>query len=388
MSFENHLYWSVNYVRREVTVVLRDGTKHQRPLSDLDLPENRQIEATIFDHENWWIHTLTTRGDWIINLGYNAETGDAAPSVPTVYLDQNKWRLVAEALIAPQRPIDEERVAALELARLAFDGQVVLPISIGHLLETYGLYGDRRYEVGVTIARLTHGWQMRNPIDVWQYEAVAALSLHTGRELPPSWAGRSIITTQPGAWDGHPDFGLGRPLPPTIATLMQMLRDSAVLVDLLLDPEHLRTKKPEFWAAHHTGISKQIAKVPGGKEQRRRTARRRYWNENIGYYRAASKLLGLNEVPLVSDKDLPGLLSSTPMVRYLSELFVVRFLNPQSRWVPNDLIDLLHLACAAGHCDFVVGEARTVSDLSQIQRSYGDEITVFRSLAEAVSALG
>ena len=50
-----------------------------------------------------------------------------------------------------------ERRAAQDLIRLATDGGIVLPLSMGHMLETAGLHTDRRYEVGVAMAQLAGG---------------------------------------------------------------------------------------------------------------------------------------------------------------------------------------------------------------------------------------
>ena len=50
-----------------------------------------------------------------------------------------------------------ERRAAQDLIRLATDGGIVLPLSMGHMLETAGLHRDRCYEVGVAMAQLAGG---------------------------------------------------------------------------------------------------------------------------------------------------------------------------------------------------------------------------------------
>lgn len=71
----------------------------------------------------------------------------------------------------------------------------VLPLSTGHLLETAGLHGDRRHEIGVAMAHLAGGWQIRNPLDLWKHEENAPV-LHP-------------IVTEPGALFGSDaSFGI------------------------------------------------------------------------------------------------------------------------------------------------------------------------------------
>jgi len=64
-----------------------------------------------------------------------------------IYLDQNRWRTKFHVLHDPTRVKDAiDRRAAQTLIDLASDGRIVLPLSMGHMLETQGLFGERRYE--------------------------------------------------------------------------------------------------------------------------------------------------------------------------------------------------------------------------------------------------
>lgn len=125
-----------------------------------------------------------------------------------------------------------------------------------------------------------------------------------------------------------------------------------------------------------------------GKTQTRRIALRRFWNENIGFYRQALLATsGSNDFPTFSDKDLRSLLRSTPLVSVLSEMFVRRFSDSGSPWHDNDLIDIFFLACGAAYCDYVVGETRTCMEIQQIQRSQNKPSTSFKNLSELVEDL-
>jgi len=96
-------------------------------------------------------------------------------SRPAVYLDQNHWSRLA-AWRHGHRVISEaEGQAAESLVELVKSGQVVLPVSAGHLVETSPLYAERRVALASTVLELSHGWQMRNPVDVRREELTRGL---------------------------------------------------------------------------------------------------------------------------------------------------------------------------------------------------------------------
>ncbi len=185
LSAEEYQFWTIDHVRQQITIVRQDGQTLTEPLEPGTRSEFSQIATSVFDWEKWWISTITRRGDWIIWMGFNAASPDPGPHRPTIYLDQNMWGLVATALTSPERVTKpEELEAALEIARLATDDGVILPLSSAHLVETSALHTERRYEVGMAIARLAGGWQMRHPMNVLQHEAAAVLAAHFDRDNP------------------------------------------------------------------------------------------------------------------------------------------------------------------------------------------------------------
>lgn len=250
------------------------------------------------------------------------------------------------------------------------------------------MYGDKRYEIGLAMAKLSNGWQMRHPIAVLQHEAADALGEQLDLTPNSSHAIRPVVTTEPAAWQATTSFGLGAPPTSETETLMAMLRAPAVAVALLIEPEPLAKDSSTTWVQHHQKISNQIHQLGGTKEARRATALRRFWNENLGFHRKAlDAVYNTTDFPMFSDRDLREFLRRTPMTSLLSELFVQRFLDHQTKWQRNDLIDMLFLTCAAGHCDYVVAENRTGKQLGQIQRSRKRPVTVFTTLAGLVDEL-
>ncbi len=342
---------------------------------------------SIFDWERWWIWSITTRHDVIITEGFNPESPPPFGGRPSVYLDQNRWRTVADVLHDPDRVENpDERRAAQDLIRLATDGGIVLPLSMGHMLETAGLDGERRYEVGVAMAQLASGWQIRNPLDLWKHEVDLTIRGQLGLT-----EGASVfhpIVTEPGALFGS-DTKLGiTHETPDFDRFMAMLSMPNVVLDTLVDPERTPKHPLTKWVDHHARITAQIHAANVPKEQRRRLARRRYWNENIGYYTAAYRRITHSaDFPSFSDGHLVRLLSPWPMIGLSSELFVRRFMDHQTKWHRNDLIDMFHLAAAAAYANYVCAEAHTGTQLRQAQRTLGRSETVFTTLNDLVAAL-
>jgi len=279
-----------------------------------------------------------------------------------------------------------ERRAARDLIRLASDGGIVLPLSTGHLLETAGLFGDRRYEIGVAMAHLAGGWQMRNPIDLWKHEVDRSIRERLG--LLEDAPRLHPIVTEPGALFGR-DTSLGiTDETSDLDKFMAMLTMPSVILDLLIDPDRIPKDPLTRWVTHHSAITAQIHTEHLPKEGRRRLARRRYWNENIGYYTEAHRRLTTStDYPAFSDAELTQLFADSPMVGLVSELFIRRFGDHMSKWKRNDLVDIFYLSSAAGYANYVCAEAHTGTQLRSAQRALGRPETVFTTLDDLVTAV-
>lgn len=388
LSAEKYQFWIIDHVEKTVSVVPQQGEKVTLPIADL--PDIPGIAVSIYDWEKSWISTVTVRGHIVFTMGFNPESKAQGPHRPTIYLDQNKWSLLATSLLSPDRVKNKRELeAALEVHRYASDDGAILPLSSGHLLETSSLHTERRYEVGVTIASLSSGWQMRHPMNIWQQEASALLAQHLGIDDVPG-ADRPVITTEPRAWlydtEGH---GLGRTPFGDLALFERMLSAAGVMVQQLIDPTPLERSPLDRWVDTHARITHQFSTLPPmTKEQKRALARRRFWNENIGIYRSAlQKTFGETDFPMFSDRELRRLLHQGPMTALLSEMFVTRFVDKGNKWHRNDLVDIFFLTAASAHCDYVVAEAKTASQLQQIQRSLNMQPNVHRTFLSLVEQL-
>lgn len=387
LSADLYKYWHVDYQNGTIRIVCQDGQVLEDELEDRYRTTNSQVITSTFDWENWWIWSTTARNDLILTEGFNPASPPPLNGRPSVYLDQNRWRTIADVLHEPGRVKDlNERRAAQDLIRLANDGGIVLPLSTGHLLETAGLHGDRRYEIGVAMAHLAHGWQIRNPLDLWKHDVGRSIRerLDQIENAPVLYP----IVTEPGALFGN-DTSLGiTDETPDLDKFMAMLTMPSVILDVLIDPERTPKDPLTKWVTHHAAITAQIHAEHLPKEQRRRLARRRYWNENISYYTAAYRqLTSVRDFPTFSDAELARLFADAPMVGLVSELFIRRFIDHMGKWERNDLVDMFHLSSAAGYAEYVCAEAHTGTQLRDAQRALGRPETVFTTLNDLVTAV-
>ncbi|WP_240372163.1 hypothetical protein [Brevibacterium zhoupengii] len=382
-SAEAFKYWILNFEERVARIVYQDGRTVVLPL---DMESEPELASSAFDWENWWIYSFTKRGHPIITMGFNPNSPPSRHGMPAVYLDQNHWRTLSDVMREPSLVSDAaQRDAAKELIHLALDGGVILPLSSGHMAEATGLDGDLRYHVGVAMASLSGGWQLRHPIDIWKREAERSMRSCIGLEDSSAF---HTILTDPGALFSE-DTGLGVAENASDCEKFQaMLTMPNVILSMLINPEQLPKESLTNWIDHHTRITSQILSSGGTKEHRRRLALRRYWNENISYYTVPyRRLTRSQDFPTFSDRDLRDLLSGSPMAGLLAELFVLRFTDRNRKWQRNDLTDIFYLTSAAAYADYVCAEKHTGVQLRQAQRSLGRKETVFTSLSPLVEAL-
>lgn len=387
ISADLYRYWHVDYRDGSIRIVCKDGQILDDKLEPRHQRRDSRVATSTFDWEKWWIWSTTTRNDLILTEGFNPASPPPLHGRPSVYLDQNRWRTVADTLRDPARVTDlDELCAAQDLICLAEDGGIVLPLSTGHLVETAGLDGDRRYEVGVAMARLAGGWQIRNPLDLWQHEVELSIRGHLG--LTENAPVLHPVVTEPGALFGRNTSLAITDETPELEQFMSMLVMPSVILDLLLGHQRMPKDPLTKWVAHHAAITAQIYAEHLPKAQRRRLARRRYWNENIGYYTAAyRRLSNAADFPMFGDRQLARLFADSRMVGLMSEIFIRRFIDHMTKWERNDLIDLLHLSSAAGYADYVCAETRTGTQLRDAQRTLGRPVTVYTTLSGLVAAI-
>ncbi|KAA1399913.1 hypothetical protein [Aeromicrobium ginsengisoli] len=376
--------WMVDRRSQQFRVVLQNGETHTEPMNLDEALRTSEVAMMIFDWERWRNISITTREHAIVAEAYSPFQEDPLHGRATVYLDQNHWSTVALARVAPERVKNrDELAAACELIRLATDGGIVLPLSSGHMLETAGLYGDKRYDLGVAMASLTGGWQLRHPMSVWRHEAAEMFADVLGEDRPGS---PPVITLEPNALMSEgkraADFE-----PDSQELFEYVMSSAATIADMLLHPETSERGNPTVWLDRQVAVTAEVTAL-SGTASKRRLALRRFWEADFQpFFNGHHDLKTDQPLPHLNDRQLVSSLASMPMVGYLSGLFTQRYLNGTTVWKPNDLVDMLFLSCAAGYADFVAAEAHTGTQLAQLQRTRGKPQTVFTTLHGMVEAL-
>lgn len=381
-------YWIINRSKREIRIVCQDGRELVQEIPDDHETLNSEIEISIFDWENWWIISHTKRGNTVFAEAYSPKTLNPLHGRPSVYLDQNHWSTLARAIFDPASiRRASERLAAKELIFLAQDGGIVLPLSTANIRETAHLYGDKRYEIGASIASLSGGWQIRHPLTIWRGEALQLLAQMHAAEVPTE-ALRPVITLEPRALlDSETSMPQRDLKDHELFTLA--LAGPEVILELLINEEKSERIDPELWVTSNESFAALLASSQYPKHQKERIAYSRAWTENRGLIEAAAKQLSIDSHGISSVKagEIPRLFAKMPALGCFTRLMVMRQINPSHKWRSNDLTDLIFLSCATAYADYVAAEKHTGTQLRQHVQATSQGARVHTNLESLVAQL-
>ncbi|MDG9709375.1 hypothetical protein [Streptomyces sp. DH10] len=279
-----------------------------------------------------------------------------------VYLDQNHWVTMARARIVPEKiQVAEERQAADMLWKMVDAGQVRLPLSSAHLVETaHAGTKDRRRQLAQTMLDAYGGWHMLNPLVVRRYEFIGAFG---GAALTAS----DVFTTAAESpfFDYAPTIGTSASVETSLRMSDIVWRAawaSTLLEETLPQEEQDATNAViERWAAVPTTLAESLRSHPADRDMRMVAAM--YMLDDLKVEIAqACVLAGISAVDLsthLAPEKAVGFFSRLPFNGRVLEVTQARLRNASDKWVRNDLNDLLFLACAAGYADHVVAEKKT-----------------------------
>jgi hypothetical protein len=381
-------YWVIDREKKQIRIIMQTGDEVTEPIGDDDPILKSEVLLSIFDWEKWWVESVTKRKDFVVAEGYSPIHDVPYRGRPVVYLDQNHWRTVAQAFIDPSAiPKAAEAEPALELIRLGSDAGIILPLSSAHLRETAPMYGDLRYRVGIAMAKLSGGWQMRHPTKVWAQEAVRMVAAELGLEAPAS-AALPVITLEPHAFlDDDVD---AYAMDPSDAQLFFLaLTSPALMLDLLIDPEPYESGNVDAWVDRNQAITDYLATIEASAVEKGKMAHLFLWSDNTVPFRAALSELRKEATDLahLTRDNLPRFFAREPMLARLAYLYSQRYINEKVRWKRNDLTDITFLSCAAAYADYVAAENHTGEQLKQFQRKIGGPPRVHRTLESLVEQL-
>lgn len=291
---------------------------------------------------------------------------------PVLYLDQNHWSTMA-AVRHGHRPVREgERDAALQIAAMVEAGELLLPVSAAHLVETTPMYGVPRVALADTVLALGRGWQMRNPLHVRVEELVRAVSGSEPAAADVFAPGADqFFAGRPASRGGRSAVGSDGPAA-ELKELMDAMPAMLGIYEAVIDPEPiideggLAEKAAGAWAQALAALAAQLRQAGESAETVRRVAGARLLTDMADdIVRAA---LAADTTPeavidcLTSADDPVG---QMPFLSQMRQMLFARLRNSHERWEANDLIDIMFLCCAAGYSEVVAGERRAVGYLRQ-----------------------
>lgn len=294
----------------------------------------------------------------IMTLGTALE----AVSVPVVYLDQNHWIDFARWRKSPDN-FDKAKSPFFEaLARAVTEERVITPLSSAHMSETSKRGGTSRLELAATMLHYSRGWQVRTVLGLRRAELRA---LFGGCALTKEDA----ITLAPDAiLDMAPYERRGQDLGSELAGLVQRQVWACVLVSLLVDPEPEGDSGRESatrWAQSFAPLAEHMRTNSKAKAWSRDLTRLRFFSDLGTDLPAAANESGISPEHFGAwlQHDAESAISATPGLGRLREVLHLRLSNSDDKWESNDLNDWLHLSYAAGYCDLVLGEKKTINYL-------------------------
>jgi hypothetical protein len=374
-----------------MTIELTDGRTVKGAQSrDVFASTSAIASSTHLPHLNL-LHLQTVRGDHaLIEL---PRPTDLAPlrGRTTIYLDQNHWSTLTDAVHDPDRVANaDELAAARQLIERVLTREIVLPISAGHLSETCKQIDmERRYARALTMTQLSAGWQLRDPLDLRRSELRQVLCARYRLQRIPT---RAAVTLEPNAvYAGrHEELDdVAGDLPPEAQWAVHAIRCIGGIIDTMLDSEHVLTPGAPGWVEEFQRFATFLRENPTSIEMKRRRTLAKFLAdlapelaEEAG--RANITAAERSDWTLKhSEEDLP----SMPALGLFREILHEKLSDGQLRWADNDITDMMYLSAATAYCDYVVGERSHASHITNGLRRLGRPNNMYRNLRSLIAQI-
>lgn len=369
----------LNHVTGVVHLFRPDGKYIEERVSEPqpDSPIVRAVYMLGLPH----VVVTTDRGE---NIAIELPTlADAAPlrGRPVVYLDQQAWSKLALARHEPQRLVPTaELEAALWLIDLVDSWSVVLPYSSGVLTETaHWSNHEQRRRLAVTIASLSRGWQMLDPLAVRarEFEHVLAADKQTW-PLPLAW------TLAPGAWGQgrEPTERLAVDLPAAYALTANAIASTLGAIAPILDEDAIPRADPNGWAAHWGALAAHVTETNKPKHLTELAVHGAIIGDARMELARAAQAVGCTTEAFASWLKTAARqdLGTLPALGLAREVTYLKISNSTAKWESNDLTDIFYLVQACGYADAAVGERGFVTLIQQAQRRLGRPVNAHKTL--------
>ena len=358
--------------------------------STLDPHEEKVISKVRYKTETSEVEFVLQDGfEFTTHISTHEESFDK-PKVPIVYLDQCHWSALAKSLYEPQRVSEGVLGSAQELIDMARSGEVVLPISSGHLIETTALYDTRRINLAKTMLELSKGWQMYHPLKIRTAEIISIFSYrYRGKGLEYF----SPFTMKPGRiYSDYPYPPLSeltnQGFPLELAYLHRNLLHVSALYSTLLDPEKIEAPNTQ-WGVQYENLAKQMKQDKVNSSDMKRYCKVFAMQDAMENAFEAAAALGLSNEEFEDWfkgkflDDMPKL----PSVGLFSDVLYSRMRNYQEKWKKGDLVDITFLVPAMAYASVTVAENRATNYLREAWGGRETKPLIFSTISEAVAEL-
>ncbi len=248
---------------------------------------------------------------------------------------------------------------------------------------------EERYRRALTLAQLSAGWQLRDPLDLRRSELRQALTnrYHERRLTPPA-----AVTLEPNAVHASRNGSLTEvdtDLPEEARRAVRAIRCIGGILDAVLDAKHLPMEFPPGWAADFQCFATFLAENPTGPEMKRRRTYAKFIAD-LGRelpeeaHRAGITPEQMSDWTLRHGEDD---VRQMPALGLFREVLHEKLCDPILRWKQNDLVDMMYLTAAGGYCDHVVAERAHTSHMRNGIRRLGRPSTVHKNLRALVRNL-
>jgi hypothetical protein len=266
---------------------------------------------------------------------------------------------------------------------------MILPMSSAHVLETCRQVDlEPRYRRALTIAQLSRGWQLRDPLEMRYAEIEQVLSARYGRPI----ALPNVVTLEPNAAIGAREmdaFQADPELPENARRVVEVLAAVGGTFDAMLDAAHVPPVDVPGWPLQFEAFARYLAEHPTGPEMKRKRTHAKFVADVgtelvLAAHHSGVSPAQMSDWTLVhSDADVSGM----PSLGLYREIMHEKLCDPTLRWQPNDLTDMNYLATAGGYCDHVVGERRHAAYLASAVRRLDRPVKIHRHLRSLVVSL-
>lgn len=327
-----------------------------------------------------YLVATTDRGEDIIvelpTVTDHAHLGDRQ----VVYLDQQAWSKLALARSQPKKLPQSELEAAKWMIDLVEGGEVVLPYSAGVLSETtHWSDAERRRNLALTIATLSRGWQMLDPLAIRAREFEHVLAAD-----PTAWPLLDAWTLTPnGVIATRSSVTVGADLPAELALTANAASSVLAVFMTVLDDEAITRSDAEGWADYWAALARHVAESAKPKHTTSLAVHGAIIADARGKLAKAAIAVGMTKDDFAGwlHDDARSDLGRLPALGLAREVTLLKILNSGAKWEPNDLVDIFYLVQAAGYADAVVGERGFVALIRQAQQRLWRPVTAHKTLA-------